>query len=250
MRCQTCGKVKSWYYADHCICESGKEIVMTSVVSTELPKKGVKTKWGKAKIAEETIQCSLVKSKTVYVEPMAKQKIALLMEAYPRDEWFAYLRGEIVGEDTFVDDITVPPHESFSSGSAVAEPFHVPKGCVGVIHSHHSMGAFHSSTDRDYVDRNHPVSITVARNGGNQLSYDAVSPVKTLCGKSVTVKCVVKYVQPPLTFDRDKFLKKAKDNIEKGGKVCTPLATQVFPVGGYVSQKDMEMFYKDMGWVG
>jgi len=137
------------------------------------------------------------------------------MEEYPNQEWFAYLVGRISEDkDFFVGDISVPPHKEVSSVSAEAEPFHIPSRCIGVIHSHHHMGAFHSSIDNGYVDKAYPVSITVAK--GQGYAYDVISYQSTPCGKATTVKCSIKYVEPEPLFDRKGFLGKAKANIEKG----------------------------------
>jgi len=78
------------------------------------------------------------------------------------------------------------------------------------------MGAFHSGTDQNFVDKNFPVSITVARDKGGTLQFDAVSYQHTPCGKSMTLKAGVKYVQPQPAFEKDEFLKEAKKNIDKG----------------------------------
>ena len=174
--------------------------------------------WGK-KNTEEDIQCSLVKAPTVYLEPIPRNKIQLLMTEYKNQEWLAYLTGRISEDDNiFVEDIVVPPHKEVGVASAEAEPFHTPENCVGFIHSHHSMGAFHSITDQDYVDKNYPVSITIARNGQNELVFDTVSYQKTPCGKGITLKSVVKYVQPQPLYDKESFIKQAKGNIDKGKK--------------------------------
>jgi len=180
--------------------------------------------WGKPKTVEENIQCSLTTAPVTYLEPTARQKIQLLMGEYPNQEWLAYLKGRISeGGSIFVEDISVPPHKEASRASAEAMPFHIPKDCVGIIHSHHTMGAFHSGTDQAYVDKNFPVSITVARSNGN-LTYDAVCYSRTPCGKDMTLKSTVKYVQPQLLFNKEKFLKGAKGNIDKGKIVYKPLS--------------------------
>jgi len=178
--------------------------------------------WGKPSTIEPTIQCSLVKAPTIYIENTPRQKIQLLMNEYTHQEWLAYLTGKISEkENIFVGDIVVPPHESATGASAEAEPFHIPENCVGIIHSHHGMGAFHSGTDQSYVDKNFPVSIVVSRNK-TDFVYDAVSYTQTPCGKNLTLKCDVKYVQPPPTFDKDVFLKEAKENIDKGKIAYVP----------------------------
>jgi len=195
--------------------------------------------WGKQKAQEERITCSLIHAPVVYIEPTPRAKIELLMKEYTHQEWLAYLTGRISEKDNiFVEDISVPPHKEVSGASAEAEPFHVPENCVGFIHSHHSMGAFHSGTDQSYVDKNYPVSITVARNGGSELAYDGVSYTRTPCGKDTTLKATVKYVQPQPLFDSKEWLTEAKTNIDKGRKIYQPkIVGAVYP--GYSMSKEL-----------
>jgi len=174
------------------------------------------SKWGDKQKIEEEVTCSLVGKPDIYLEVTARQKIFALMEEYNHREWLAYLVGKKSEQGNFfVEDIVVPPHKESYYASAEAEPFNIPTGCIGVIHSHHSMGAFHSGTDQTYVDRNFPVSITVSNQNSN-ITYDAVSIQTTPCGKVVSLKGTVKYVQPKPTFDEDEWMKKAKENIDKG----------------------------------
>lgn len=182
------------------------------------------TGWRVKKEHEEAIQCSFIKSPVIYIELAPRRKIELLMEKYTYQEWLGYLVGRLTDkENFFVEDLVIPPHAFAYGASAEAEPFHIPDRCVGIIHSHHSMGAFHSVTDQDHVDKNFPVSITVARGGqGQGLVYDAVSYQTTPCGKSTTSKGVVKYVAPPPPFDTEVFLKDAEKNIDKGKRIYTP----------------------------
>jgi len=77
------------------------------------------------------------------------------------------------------------------------------------------MGAFHSGTDHDYVDKNYPVSITVAKRG-NGLEFDSVAYITTPCGKNSLQKCTVNYVAPKPLFDTKVWLAEAKANIDKG----------------------------------
>ncbi len=175
------------------------------------------TKWS-VKKPDNGVQCSLCKAPNIYIEPIPADKIRLLMEEYSHTEWIGYLVGEENKDsgDIFVEDIVIPPHEETNGASCLAEPFHIPKkGCVGVIHSHHTMGAFHSGQDDHTVDRNFSISITVAKKSAN-LEYDAISHVTTPCGKHSLLRCSVKYIQPKPLFDRKEWLEKAKENIDKG----------------------------------
>ncbi len=176
-----------------------------------------------------SVQCSLLKKPVVFLEPAPRHKIELLMKEYPHQEWLGYLVGRVSEkENFFVEDLSIPPHTEVSAGSAEAEPFHIPEDCIGVIHSHHTMGAFHSGTDKSYVDKNFLISITVARKG-EELEFDAISYQTTLCGKGITISCSVKYVSPKPLFDTDEFLKGAKANVDKG-KRFIPVVYKYAPI--------------------
>ena len=185
----------------------------------------------KVKNKTEKVECSLCKPPNIYIEDKPKVKIELLMDEYRAKEWVGYLVGQEIKDsgDMFVEDISIPPHSESSSASAEAEPFHVPEGCIGIIHSHHSMRAFHSATDKEYVDKNYIVSITVARKN-NTLEYDAVSRQVTPCGREAVGKCEVHYVAPEPGFDTKEFLKQARENIDKPQKPKVSTAIQKYGV--------------------
>jgi len=189
---------------------------------------------------------------------MPKQKIRLLMREHQHKEWMGYMVGGIDGPDVMVEDLVIPPHEDSTYASAEAEPFHIPDRCVGVIHSHHTMGAFHSTTDAEHVDANFPVSITVARKDNN-LEFDTVVNMETECGRMANVEGKIKFVEPPPTFDEEAWVEEANTNIKKGqNKPITPVGsrvTQHYPqypsgtYGGYLGHYwDDEVEKKDNGW--
>jgi hypothetical protein len=188
------------------------------------------SKW-KVKEQEE-ITCSLVEKPRIILNIRVQYKIELLMKEYTNQEWMGYLTGNISKNTLYAKDLVIPPHAEASGASAEAEPFHVPDNCLGVIHSHHGMGAFHSGTDKDYVDKNYPVSITVARNG--TFTYDAVSVAKTPCGKTVYSPCTVLLERVKPDFNAEEWMKEAKDNIEKNKKFYTPNVGNFYtPGNGY-----------------
>ena len=168
------------------------------------------------------LECSLVQTKIIYIEPIPRQKIEYLMSEYPHQEWMGYMVGEIQGNKVYMQDLSIPIHALATGGMAEAVPFSEPDGCVGVIHSHHSMGAFHSGTDQEYVDKNYPVSVTVAFSKSvvnkdmRKLEFDATCYLRTPCGKGTTKKCETKYVMSEPLFDRDTFLTEAKGSISQG----------------------------------
>jgi len=192
------------------------------------------------RVKKDEIQCSLVGEAKVVLSIRVQQKIRLLLEEYPSKEWMGYLVGERKKSSLIVNDLIIPPHAEASGSSAEAEPFHAPKETIGAIHSHHSMGAFHSQTDQNHVDRNYPCSITVARNGSG-VNYDAVAHTKTPCGKSTHNKATVVLLAVRPDFDAKKFLEEAKENIDKGDKKVKVHYGYQFPFnrGYYTSDFDM-----------
>lgn len=206
------------------------------------------------------VECSLVKNPTVYIELKPRHKIELLMGKYPSQEWIGYLVGRI-SEKTgnyFIEDLVIPPHKEAVSAMAEAEPFHIPDRCVGIIHSHHSMGAFHSGTDKDYVDKNFPISVVVANGKGQGFEFDTVSYHTTECGKSVLLAGTVKYVAALPNFDTEAFLEEAVANVDKNKRVYHPLPLhqgQLDTVyfagrdGRAMSQKELDLHMKEI-WDG
>ena len=186
--------------------------------------------WRVASTKEEPIHCSLVKSPIIYIEPVPKTKIELLLDEYPHREWVGYLVGQIAEENFFVDDITIPPHKEALAAAAEVEPFNIPDNCIGIIHSHNTMGAFHSGTDHDYVDQNFPVSITVAlKLNATEPEFDVISHAITACGKHISVAGSIKFVQPEPEFDVEEFIKGATENINMGIKTVTSYVRGLIP---------------------
>lgn len=196
----------------------------------------INKKWGEDQKGADNVTCSLVKSPNIYLELTARTKIEVLMDEYRSREWLAYLVGEISEEGNFfVEDISVPPHKESYYASAEAEAFNIPERCIGVIHSHHSMGAFHSGTDQGHVDRNFATSITVARGTDAKLTFSTVCYKDTPCGKSLVLDGSVHYLQPDPEFDVEAWLKQSKVEIDKGMTKITNIAPK--PVGYYNSQQ-------------
>lgn len=103
--------------------------------------------------------CDMVEKPEVYVSKKAKEKIDALMDEFTNMEWLGYLVGDIKGKKHFVEDITIPEQEVSTASVKVIGP--APERCIGTVHSHHSMGAFTSSTDEEHLVGNHPVCIVV-----------------------------------------------------------------------------------------
>jgi len=143
---------------------------------------------------------------TVNITPTVKRKIDLLMAKYQNREWLAYL----TGKDLTVDDMVVPKQVATSTSvSNIQYPAELKDKIIGVIHSHHSMGAFFSGTDHDYINGNHDISIVVSRNDIKaQVRWD------TPCGGKIIVPAKVK-IFLATSFNEEEFLKNADEMLQE-----------------------------------
>lgn len=199
--------------------------------------------WDSGLKKEKNVQCSFLQPPKVYVQPMVKDKIELLMGEYPNQEWLGYLVGFLepanliesddasTTDEILIEDIVIPPHSHATYGSAEAVPFNKPEDTIGIIHSHHKMGASHSGIDDDYIDWNYPISITVGFKG-NEITVDAVCTMYTRCGAFTLVKADLVIVKPPPAFDEEAFILQAKANIEQGKTAAQAEMEQHFPICG------------------
>jgi hypothetical protein len=110
-------------------------------------------------------RCKEVKTNIVLTWGMLG-KVNYLMNKYRNCEWGGYLLGQIndangnriqlknVGIqdiEVIVYDIALPPQEvSSASVNFNLNGWRKPKNVIGICHSHHTMGGFHSSVDTDY----------------------------------------------------------------------------------------------------
>lgn len=106
-------------------------------------------------------------------------KINALMDHFDKHEWLGVLTAGANG--VFVD-MEVPKQEV--TGGTVQQVDHaiVPLTFKvdGVIHSHVSMGAFHSGVDDEHLVSNYPVSIVVSKK--DRLEFEAIRTVTQECG--------------------------------------------------------------------
>lgn len=147
----------------------------------------------------------------IYLKPNIKRKIDILMDKYKNREWLAYL----VGKDNIIEDMFFPKQNATSGR---VDEIHFPNDIkvIGVIHSHHSMGASFSHTDDDYINGNHDISIVVSHNSiTGQVRWN------TPCGcKKIVAAKVRIFMQTD--FDEKSFV----DDVEV--KMETPIITPMF----------------------
>lgn len=117
-------------------------------------------------------------------------------------EWLALLLGTATkdGFEVRVENLFVPHEQTRTSGSCDLEdkdiPDHIRPLIVGIVHSHHSMGAFFSGTDRgeDGVNPRFPCSIVISSKGKRPeefnlgFGYEAEGRVVLDCGSIGVVK--------------------------------------------------------------
>lgn len=88
---------------------------------------------------------------------------------YDKLEWLALLVGTRSpnGLTITVDSLRVPLQERGTVDCALVKQESLDADVVGVVHSHHSMRAFFSTTDHDTLNPRFPVSLVVAQESHN-----------------------------------------------------------------------------------
>lgn len=145
----------------------------------------------------------------VMFEPLADQKIKKLQSYYTSLEWLMYLEGEIDYEKNtvLVKDLVLPDSQKVTGVNVndVEYTWDAGRAIIGVIHSHHNMGAFFSGTDDAYINQNHDVSIVVATNPSSPIKGQV--RVKTPCNAYVLSENCTFSVKYPSVLDEEAFEK-------------------------------------------
>jgi len=157
---------------------------------------------------------------TVWIMPLAKVKIDVLMEKFPSIEWLAYLIGD--GNDPFtVTDIHIPQQRiSVALVDEIVCPEFNSINVIGVIHSHHGMGNGFSGTDHEYINQNHDISLVISRS--SQPPVAGQVRWKTPCGSIKIVKAIAKPKINVDGFDKKSFLDEIEEKVKKAEPVTFP----------------------------
>ena len=151
--------------------------------------------------------------KSCGVVNMSPELISQLAAAvYDVDEWAIVLTGER-RENGYVIDVTdyfVPPQER-SGGNVVVRDVDTDangyledgRRVVGVIHSHHTMGAFFSRTDVTTLNTRFPMSIVIAQNKRTYLGfeYQGVGKVVLPCGATGEIRFEIQPTVGPIVAE-------------------------------------------------
>ena len=125
----------------------------------------VQSDWDVGDDIEEVKECGKIGNPVVYITPLVHNKISLLMDKYPDKEWLGYLQGESEKGVFIINNINIPKQEVTGASVEVLKFPENIKDIIGVMHSHNTMGAFFSSTDDDYINSNHSLSLVVSSKG-------------------------------------------------------------------------------------
>src|ERR1044071_7753837 len=125
---------------------------------------------------------------------MTATQIAMIAGAV-RDkiEWIVLLGGErsADGYEVKISKIVVPKQRR-DAAHADLEEIDLPEDIVGVMHSHHTMGAWFSKTDDEDLNPRFATSIVVAIAENNLgFSYKATGKVQLPCGATGVIDFVL-----------------------------------------------------------
>ena len=175
--------------------------------------------------------CPYIKG-NVYVTPTAYSKITALMEHFDV-EWLGYLIGKWEGDNVHVTDLSIPEQKT-TGGSVDHVEGELPRGHVGVIHSHVRMGAFFSGTDDTWINDNHNVSIVVSKkNGVANLDFKTQVRKKVPCGANMLMEMNVVRVDQ----DQRSWLQSVVEKVKS--YVYRPSVTVVTGAPGYTQMKGL-----------
>lgn len=169
----------------------------------------------------EFVSCcgNLPKSFDIKLEPKVYRKIDILMEEKQNIEWLAFLMGDIEWNDGYavITDLHIPDSQSVTMGNVdkVDCDDEIRSKIIGVIHSHHKMGAFFSNDDWNYLNNNHHISIVVSNKDGFN-EFKSVVRCKTKCGPythvdgNVSIHCAID------EDEKNEFINDINEKIEEG----------------------------------
>jgi len=152
---------------------------------------------------------------SIYMLPKVNQKIDILMGLMTNIEWSAYLLGDINHKQKIVYcyDLILPLSQYNTVGNVDDIEMDTSKEYIGVIHSHHMMGAFFSGPDDSTINKNHTVSIVVSNNTAKPIA--AVVRGKTMCGSlTMDESPIIKQARMKhIMFNSEEFIAEVKEKI-------------------------------------
>lgn len=132
----------------------------------------------------------------VIIPPILLAELVGTLDREAGEEWLVLLHGkrEESGLTYKVERITVPPNQLRHSSEVELSEMVEEADLIGVLHSHHSMGAFFSGTDKTKLNPKYDLSIVISSRLEKDehkvlgFSYEAEGGVKMPCGVNGRIK--------------------------------------------------------------
>lgn len=135
----------------------------------------------------------------VIIPPILLAELVGTLDREAGEEWLVLLHGkrEEGGLTYRVERITVPPEQKRHSSEVELPDMVEESDLIGVLHSHHSMGAFFSGTDKTKLNPKYDLSIVISSRLEKDehkvlgFSYEAEGGVKLPCGVNGRIKFAI-----------------------------------------------------------
>jgi len=166
--------------------------------------------------------CSKVdQSVNVFLSKKVRQKAMLFMKWAKAREWLAYLVGNKTEDGYDITDLYLPDQRTSSTlvDKVKADEYN-NLTIVGVIHSHHEMGAgdedkpSFSGHDSEFINSNHNLSLLAGvdrKNGGFKVV--GIARVQTPCGGMMKIKANVKRMKEKMSDEEKSLNDEFKDKV-------------------------------------
>jgi hypothetical protein len=170
-------------------------------------------------VIDTTNKAKPVAAFKINIQQFVKEKIEYLMKKYPSTEWLAYLVGEKVNDNDYLVTDLIIPKQTVTGVNVYDVKYNWNESdinIIGVIHSHHSMGAFFSGTDDAYINQNHDISIVVSTSTSS--SIESQLRIKVSNDRFLLITPTVVFLSENLV-DEAEFKKEIEDNISSPAPV-------------------------------
>ena len=165
------------------------------------------------------------KSVNVFLSLKTRNKAMKYMQWAGAREWLAYLIGELKDGEYFIHDLHLPKQKASATlVNNVVESEYNNLSIVGVIHSHHEMGAgdedrpSFSGHDAAFINSNHNLSLLAGRDRTTKgFKIVGIARTKTPCDAFIKVKAVVKPMKEEMSEEEKALHDEFKEKVF-GGK--------------------------------
>ena len=188
-----------------------EDVTYGSLSGAELSKHDEPAEPANDEFWEVKIDCVTACSKTeneidVFMSKQARNVAMSYMKWAKNREWLAYLIGNKDENGFYVYDLYLPDQRTSSVlvDKVVAEKYNELK-IIGVIHSHHEMGAgdadkpSFSGHDTNFINGNHDLSLLAGRNDNGGFKIVGIARAKTPCNALMKIKANVKAMKEELS---------------------------------------------------